>query len=107
MNINDILLVILFMGMVTWALRAAPFFLMEFCKHHKVIQYLGNRLPGAVMVILVVYSVKGAGYTHAPYGTRSLLGIVTVLVLHLWKRNMFISIVGGVVVYGLLGHFLP
>lgn len=102
MSHHYIIIVIICMGLVTWGLRAAPFLFMEFFKHHPVIRYLGERLPGAVMCILVIYSVKDVPYNHYPFGLPALISIAAVAILHLWKRSMFISIVFGVAIYGIL-----
>ncbi|MCP4473625.1 MAG: hypothetical protein GY821_03475 [Gammaproteobacteria bacterium] len=45
-------------------------------------------------------------YAHYPYGIPQLSGIIVTLLFHAWRRNIFISIVTGVVVYGLSMHFM-
>lgn len=101
-----LLLVIICMGLITFFLRAIPFVLMEFFKHHPIVRYLGGFLPGIVMLILIVFSVKHAHYIHYPYGIPELGGIAATALLHLWRRNIFISIVGGTAAYALLHYFL-
>ena len=61
--------------------------------------YLGKALPASVMGMLVVYTFKETVVLSYPYGIPEL--IVTVG-LHLWKRNMLISIGAGTVVYMIL-----
>ena len=67
-----------------------------------VIQYLGKVLPAAALGLLVVYSLKDVQLLNAPYGLPELLSVLLVVVLHLWRRNMFLSIAGGTVCYMVL-----
>ncbi|MDU8924351.1 branched-chain amino acid transporter permease [Pasteurellaceae bacterium LIM206] len=66
------------------------------------IRYLGKVLPAAMFGMLVVYCYKNvdvfAGYHGIP---EFIAGIVT-LYLHLWKRNMFLSIFVGTALYMVL-----
>ena len=68
----------------------------------KYVQYLGKVLPYAVIGLLVVYCFKGVSVTEAPHGLPELIGAAVVAGLHLWKRNMLLSIGVGTVVYMLL-----
>lgn len=66
------------------------------------VQYLGKALPSAVFAMLVVYCLKNVSLIAAPHGVPEAIGIVVTVLLHLWKRQMLLSIVGGTVVYMLL-----
>ena len=59
-------------------------------------------LPPAVFGMLVVYCLKGLSFTAPAYGLPELIGVVTVVVLHLIFRKMLISIGVGTVVYMVL-----
>lgn len=94
---------ILVMAIVTAGLRFLPF--MIFTKGRKVpevVAYLGRVLPYAVMAMLVVYCLKGISFVKAPFGVPELISVVLVVVLHVWKRNTLLSIVGGTVCYMVL-----
>lgn len=66
------------------------------------VQYLGKALPSAVFAMLVVYCLKNVSLIAAPHGVPEAIGIVVTVLLHLWKRQMLLSIAGGTVVYMLL-----
>ena len=66
------------------------------------IQYLGKVLPAAVFGLLVVYSLKGVSILTGSHGIPELISIVLVVTLHLWKRQMLLSIAGGTICYMLL-----
>ena len=90
-------------ALVTAALRFLPFLIFgENRKTPPVIAYLGQVLPYAIMGMLVVYCLKDVTLTAAPFGIPELLGCAIVVLLHLWKRNTLISIVGGTACYMLL-----
>ena len=71
----------------------------------KYVQYLGKVLPAAVFGLLVVYSLKDVSILTGSHGIPELISIVLVIVLHVWKRQMLLSIAGGTVCYMLLVQF--
>ncbi len=94
---------ILVMALVTAGLRFLPFVI--FTKGRKVpdvVAYLGRVLPYAVMAMLVVYCLKGISFVQVPFGLPELISVVLVVVLHVWKRNTLLSIIGGTVCYMML-----
>ncbi|WP_207302979.1 branched-chain amino acid transporter permease [Bacilliculturomica massiliensis] len=91
--------VILVIAAVTFCTRLAPFVLFSRGETPKIITYLGNALPPAVMAMLVVYCLRSTPILAAPHGVPELLAILTVVALHLWKRNNLISILCGTAVY--------
>lgn len=63
------------------------------------VQYLGRWLPSAVFAMLVVYCVRGVDFAAAPHGAPELLAIAATALLHVWRRQMFLSIAGGTALY--------
>ena len=83
--------------------RALPFLLFkENRPTPPYVQYLGKALPAAIFAMLVVYCLKNVNITGGSHGLPELIAIVFTIGLHLWKRQMLISIAGGTVVYMLL-----
>ena len=72
----------------------------------KYIQYLGKVLPAAVFGLLVIYCLKNVSLFAGSHGIPEMIGIAVVGGLHLWKRQMLISIAGGTVCYMLLVQFV-
>jgi len=68
----------------------------------KYIKYLGDVLPPAVIGLLVVYCLKDVHFLSGNHGIPELAGVLSVALLHLWKRNMLLSIAGGTICYMLL-----
>lgn len=86
------------MVLMTQAIRFAPF--LVFRQHTpKVILYLGNVLPEAVMAMLVIYCLKHVSLFGGSHGLPEFIAIALVVFLHKWKHNTLLSILGGTLVY--------
>ena len=70
------------------------------------IRYLGRALPGAAFGLLLVYSLKDVSLLAGSHGLPEALSILLVVALHLWKRQMLLSIAGGTICYMLLIQFV-
>lgn len=64
-----------------------------------LVQYLGKVLPPAVIGMLVIYCLKGVHPMTYPYGIPEAVSVLTVVLLHFWKRNNLLSIGAGTVLY--------
>lgn len=87
----------------TMLTRFLPFLVFPTGKQTpKYVEYLGKVLPGAVFGLLVVYCLKGVNVLTGAHGLPELISIAVVVALHLWKKQMLLSIAGGTVCYMLL-----
>ena len=68
----------------------------------KYIQYLGKALPAAIFGMLVIYCLKNVSLFTGSHGLPELLAIVATAAIHLWKRQMLLSVAGGTVFYMIL-----
>lgn len=91
----------------TMATRFLPFLIFSSSKPTpKYVQYLGKALPCAIFGMLVIYCLKNVSFVSGFHGLPELISIAFVTGLHLWKRQMLISIAGGTVCYMLLVQFV-
>lgn len=67
-----------------------------------LVQYLGKALPAATFAMLVVYCLRNVNFLGTTHGLPEILSITVVCVLHLWKRQMLLSIAAGTICYMLL-----
>ena len=65
-------------------------------------QYLGKALPAAVFAMLVVYCLKNAQPVSGIPALTELIAIAATALLHLWRKNMLLSIAGGTICYMVL-----
>lgn len=107
MTLTEEILTIGLCALATMLTRFLPFVIFRADKPTpKYIKYLGKALPAAIFGMLVVYCLKNVDVTAGAHGVPELLAIAVVTGLHLWKRNMLLSIGGGTVCYMLLVQFV-
>lgn len=87
--------------------RFVPFLLFPAGKPTpKYIQYLGTVLPSAVFGMLIIYCFKNVSIFTGNHAIPELLCVALTIALHLWKRQMLLSIAGGTLCYMLLVQFV-
>lgn len=103
MSVTQQIITIAMVVLATMLTRFLPFIVFPSGKPTpKYIQYLGKVLPAAVFGLLVIYCLKNVDVMTGSRGLPELISIAVVTGLHLWKRNMLISIAGGTLCYMLL-----
>lgn len=103
LDVASSLIMIAVVAVATFSTRAASF--LVFPKGKEVppqVEYMGKVLPPAIIGMLVVYCLKSASVLAYPYGLPELIACVTVIALHIWKRNIFLSIGVGTILYMIL-----
>lgn len=106
LSTSQMLITVLVAGAVTFATRLIPFAAFGKREVPKIVKYLGDIMPPAIIGILIIYCIKD-GYTFdmntlAP----QLIAIALTVIVHLWKRNTLISISVGTVSYMLIIHYV-
>jgi branched-subunit amino acid transport protein AzlD len=91
----------------TMATRFLPFIVFsEKRATPAFIQYIGKYLPSAVFGMLVIYCLKDVSLLSGTHGIPEFIAIVVTILLHMWKRQMLVSIAGGTACYMLLLHLI-
>lgn len=106
MTTTQQILTIAVMVLATALTRFVPFLIFRGKTTPAYIQYLSKVLPPAVFGMLVIYCLKDVQFTSGHFGLPELIGIAVTALLHIWKRQMLISILGGTVTYMLLVQFV-
>lgn len=107
MTLIQKLIIICMVILGTMITRFLPFFIFKSDKPTpKYVQYLGKMLPCAALGMLVIYCLKNVSLFSGNHGIPELLSIIAVISLHLWKRQMLISIAGGTIIHMLLIQFV-
>lgn len=84
----------------TMICRFLPFII--FSKSSKLpnfVVYLGSALPLSVFGMLIVYCLKDVDFTTSGHGLAEAIAITVTALIHLYKRNMMLSIAFGTVIY--------
>lgn len=90
-----LLSVIVVMTIATFTTRAASFLLLRQGGKHPTLLYLGHHLPPAVMMLLVIYSIKDVPILSPPHGLPYWIAIAATAGVHIWRRNALLSIAIG------------
>lgn len=107
MTLSQQIITIALCALGTMATRFLPFFVFSSKKPTpKYVQYLGKALPAAIFGMLVVYCLRNVSVLTGSHGLPEGIAIVVVVALHLWKRNMLLSVAGGTACYMLLVQFV-
>ena len=87
-------------AIATMLTRFLPFMIFRSDKPTpKFLLYLGRALPPAVFGMLVIYCLKNVSLLVFSFGIPEIIGVISVVVLHLVFRKMLVSIAGGTVIY--------
>lgn len=107
MSVTQQMITIFMVVLGTVLTRFVPFILFPTEKSTPAyIRYLGKLLPASVFGLLVIYCLKDVSIFSGTHGVPEALAIFFVVVLHLWKRQMLISIAGGTIFYMLLVQYV-
>ena len=90
-------------ALVTAGIRFLPF--IVFTNGRKTpafINYLADKLPYAVMAMLVVYCLKSVSFSSAGGFVPALIGSAVTVGSYILKKNTLLSIILGTVVYMVL-----
>lgn len=94
-------------SVATMTTRFLPFLLFRPGKTlPPYVQYLGKALPAAVFALLVVYCLKDIHFTEGTYGLPEIIALIGTTILHVWKRNMMLSMAAGTIIYMALVQYV-
>ena len=98
---------IVMVALMTLMLRAFPFVLFSGKKQlPDLMVRLEKQLPCAVMVLLVVYCIKGVSFSNTSSWVSTFAGVAVTALVHLKKKNVLLSILAGTLVYMICVQFL-
>jgi branched-subunit amino acid transport protein AzlD len=92
---SHIVAMVLVSAAITWVLRALPFAVLAPMRRSAVVRYLSLHMPLGIMVILAFYTVRNVPAAGALPGWSAVAALAVTVGLHLWRRNVLLSIVAG------------
>jgi len=102
-SIGYSLFIILLIAVLTFGARVFPFVVFgRGGKTPAAVAYIGNILPPAVMIMLVVYCIRHVTPLAWPHGIPELISIAVVAFLYKFTKNYLIAMVGGTILYMVL-----
>ena len=70
------------------------------------VRYLGDVLPGAIFGMLIVYCLKDVQLLSGSHGLPEAMALGATVLLHLWKKNLLLSMAVGALCYMTMIHFV-
>ena len=99
MTLSQQIITVAMCALGTMATRFLPFAIFSASRPTPpFVRYLGKALPG----LLVVYCLKNVSLLGGSHGLPELISIAVTVRLHVWKRQMLLSIAAGTICYMLL-----
>lgn len=89
------------MTAITFTCRIAPFLLARGRENSPFLAFVSQTMPLGVMIVLIAYTL-GSIQTDPASWAPATAGIAATAGLHLWRRQMAVSLVGGTAMYVLL-----
>ena len=83
---------------ITLACRIAPFALLRGRTASPLLAFLAAAMPLGVMIVLIAYTLNDVDSSPTSWGP-AVAGIAVTAGLHLWRRSMALSLIGGTAVY--------
>lgn len=93
------------MTLIIAACRALPFLFFSGKKTPRFVGFIERTMPPVAMTVLAVSSFTGIAWGKPPHGAPELVSGLFVVLIHLWKRNTLLSIVGGTALYMIILNF--
>lgn len=95
---SRIAVAVVVVAVITFVCRVAPFALLRGRSRSPLVDFLASTMPLGVMIVLVAYTLDGVGAAPATW-LPAVVGIGTTAGLHLWRRSIGLSLIGGTGVY--------
>ena len=111
-GLNEALGYVFAMGAVILFCRAFPFLFFggaretESNSRRAFLDFVERIVPPAAMSVLAFNAIGGAFRENPGDGLLVLAASVFTAILHLWKRNPLVSIIGGTLLYMVLGRVI-
>jgi branched-chain amino acid transport len=101
-----ILAAILVAAVITFLLRLLPFGLKKALAGSELLDALSHWIPLGAVALLAIYAVAKIDYSSVETAAPYLAGLVVTVGVHLWRKNMVLSMVAGTVTCVVLANWV-
>ena len=101
-----ILAAILVAAGITFLLRLLPFGLKKALAGSELLDALSHWIPLGAVALLAIYAVAKINYSSFATAAPYLAGLVVTVGVHLWRKNMVLSMVAGTVTCVVLANWV-
>ena len=106
LNVAEALIAAVIMALIIIACRALPFLFFSGRKPPAFLGFVEVYMPAIAMTVLAISSYTAIKWADSPHGLPELIAGALVVVLHWWKRNALLSILGGTLLFMLLSGLI-
>ena len=97
-----ILMIVISLFILTVLTRALPFLFTEKLADNVKLKMFGKRLTSYIIMLLVIYEITPQAFTVYPFGLPALIGLLVVILVHLFLHKPLLSMILGTASYILL-----
>lgn len=91
---------------ITFTLRLIPFGIKSVLKDNELIANLAAWIPMGALIILAFYVMAGIDYSSKETAIPYLAGAVVTVAIHLWRKNLALSLLVGTVTCVVLSNWV-
>ena len=84
--------------------RLLPFIIFANGKLPKLVKFYEKYLPYSLMAILFCYCFASVKFSVYPHGFPEIITLILITLLHIWKKNVMLSLFLGTVVFLILSR---
>lgn len=84
--------------------RLLPFIIFANGKLPKLVKFYEKYLPYSLMAILFYYCFASVKFSVYPYGFPEIITLIVIILLHVWKKNVMLSLLLGTAVFLILSR---
>lgn len=84
--------------------RLLPFIIFANGKLPKLVKFYEKYLPYSLMAILFCYCFVSVKFSVYPYGFPEIITLIVIILLHVWKKNVMLSLLLGTAVFLILSR---
>ena len=86
--------------------RLLPFIIFANGKLPKLVKFYEKYLPYSLMAILFCYCLASVKFSVYPHGFPEIISLIVITLLHIWKKNIMLSLFLGTAVFLILSRVL-
>jgi branched-chain amino acid transport protein azlD len=84
--------------------RLFPFIIFANGKLPKLVKFYEKYLPYSLMAILFCYCFASVNFSEYPHGLPEVISLIVITLLHIWKKNIMLSLFLGTAVFLILSR---
>lgn len=88
--------VLIIMTTISASMRLAPFLFSRWLEKWGFMEKLAATLPLCILILLAVHMLEGSSFIHYPFGLPEIGGILGVVAVQVFFRNILLSMAIGV-----------